>query len=679
VLAARGDRERAEMVLARELERFPEDSRLRFAQLGLAGEAGAGVELTSLLRVVVAQVTSGRAREVREVVDATTQVPEALSILRELGTKVPRGLSSVLTRLGWRQARDHVEMEDRWTQMLAEARDLTEQRQFGEAAKRLLSIDDASIVGAHLEDLARAWVEADEPEAAAEFAHRALEVVATPALWEALIDALEQHEDVEGARSAADTAVQQYPTHAGLLRRQALIAASTLPPEEASFVVEQALNDAGPQLELLQLYADLLRQASRPVEALSVLEQAGRRAPNDPGLQLALGDAYRELDRAAEAGAVYLRVIELTGDEQASPVLDGLHWAVDALLDEDKPAAVLEMLDRGEGTGLPTSVRARRPEALRILGRFEEAEEAADSFLGDVSDAGELEDHYHAWLLATRGDARMQLGRPQEATRDFEAAMDGHVYPWAAARRITALSYLERYDEVVPLLEKQFPLDGAPHGWEGWAVRARAAIALELWDLAGGIALLTRYPDEPNRDLMGALRLRRGEVYIAVDLLTEGADAEPSSWNLLDAGVALMLTGQGVEGRTYLKRAISRRVLEPPIDRPRTAWAEVLGGDVDEGLASLAAAWDHEAWQLWRPFHVLALEVAGRDDEAAALVPVLETSFDVLPYPPRRTGLARETQWWLRTLRRLDRVPPHAAEALNDMLSSYASGDTIEG
>jgi tetratricopeptide (TPR) repeat protein len=352
------------------------------------------------------------------------------------------------------------------------------------------------------------------------------------------------------------------------LHLEAAIAADIAPPEHAR--------------ELARVYLEV----NRPKLAEPLIEQALLALPTDPELHLLRAMAQKARGRPGAAASLV----------HAGDLLLNAGRARDALAALDQA----EALRAGGATGL-------RAEALRLLGRFQDALEAFDAALA-------ADEKPSAWLIVRRAAARMALQDREGASADVERALvlepeDADVLVLASQVRLEQQDYEAAVRLAAQALAAepgnwQAVLLGARGRWDGGhlddaleTVRSASADVLgrpELLRLHAQMALAAGLPEEaierlerlqagPRADARDASRyaavlVEIGRLDEAQTVTTRGLAVWPDDIDLRVVAAKLTLArGDRDDGVT---RALELAALAPESASAQLLKASaLLGGD----------------------------------------------------------------------------------------------------
>jgi tetratricopeptide (TPR) repeat protein len=450
-------------------------------------------------------------------------------------------------------------------------------------------------------------------------------------------------------------------------------------PGDAVGALRQAIERGASTAQSFRYLGLALMRNKSALEAEASLQRAVELDPDDPWLlsDLAGAIATRASDQetARVAAARYVEAADhhtaagrvadaladfdraLAADSRYAPALAG---KTVTLLTAGRPEEGLAAAELGlyqltgdTGGTQPTAerevrqLRSYRAEALRLLGRYEEALAQLDELLD-----GHNED---AWLLGVKGVTLAALNRPAESEPLLRRSLDVDPgQPWVRQTLIGVLRLGGQRDEALVLLNDV--LSHTPQ--DGWALATKGAI---LWDEPSrqeeAIGLLRQAVDiDPGSDwarylLADALRQMQhyDEALRLLDVLRARTPRDPSV--LGTRGQVLLSMGRQGEAGEELRQALA---INPALDPARRSLAEALSriGRQDEALLELDELLDRDprdAWALATKGTVL-LDL-DKPDEAADLL--------------RRSLALNPGQAWVsRTLAEALRLAGHYDEAL---------------
>lgn len=423
----------------------------------------------------------------------------------------------------------------------------------------------------------------------------------------------------EEALGSVDLALSLDPLLDGVLVLKSAILRELGRVSQALEVVRVALNHDPDDAAALAELGECLLTTGRDEdvdEAVAALERAVASRPDSPWTVGTLGQAYVR-NRRMDDGIERLR--------EASALDSQLTWPRDmlqaALLDRGDPTAALAVLDDLLADEAPprrspaarASWHARRGEALRQLGRLQEAQAALERSVelapGDAYALGTL-----GQVLTTSGDADEGIERLQEAARErpplawvmrelvdalldrgreadaFDALADARERGLARSRTLELLEQLQRRStDRTALLERVATARRSHPGWQE----------------AGLLA---------SRLLAATGRLDDGLQEVD-ELLTADPD-----WDDALATRCVILTGLGREDQAHqtIDRVLRRDPASEPFVQAKLSLLDDAG-QFDDMLAIIdgALALAPEAAWLYRE-RARALAALGRTEEAAA-------------------------------------------------------------
>ena len=375
---------------------------------------------------------------------------------------------------------------------------------------------------------------------------------------------------------------------------------------------ERLLRDARSSREVSAFMSSLFRAANpndnggRRVDAEEILRRGAERIAQDlsgqprlkADLSLAMAEAYLQLGRTEAAEPLLLQALSLRIDGDAVALARTLE--VQALLRhrQGRFGEALQAADAGiaavaqsDDVLLRADLGSRRGNALKALGRLDEAVAEFDASIARIRTAGSDSDAL-ARLHNNRGLAMMQVRRLPAARADFEQALaiyaqrygeDHPLWSGAASNLSWALGELRQFDAATTLIRRRLRISERLYGAQSaefandlnvlggilgdQALRREAIAEFErsarIWRAALG-------PDHPAPlhplHNLGRQRLLLGEAQRAADLLAEveaqrlrliGAAHADTADVQLDLGDALRALGRERDARSAYARSLA--------------------------------------------------------------------------------------------------------------------------
>jgi tetratricopeptide (TPR) repeat protein len=328
--------------------------------------------------------------------------------------------------------------------------------------------------------------------------------------------------------------------------------------------------------------------------------------------------------RTAAALADFNRALE--SDSDYAPALAGKTAALVAAgrLEEGLATAELGLRQTADAVaesepqqaGDAEVLRTYRAEALRLMGRYDEALAQVDELLGRHDE--------DAWLLATKGMILSMLGRREEAepllrqSFSIDPALDR-----ARQSLVAVLQLAGRYDEALRLLDEQ--LARVPQ--DAWTLATKGVILWTEPDRRKETVKLLRQAVAGDPDLTWAHQALAEALRVldrydeALSVLDELLVRNPQdAWALGTKGQVLLAQGDQDEAVKLLRQALT---IDPSMDWARRSLAGALrlAGHNDEALPlldDLLTRAPQDAWALATKGQALATR--GDQDEAARLL-----------------------------------------------------------